>query len=249
MFRSEINAGLLKSSVDTVSVLVDECKVRLDEDGLSIKAVDPANVGMVELDIPAESFESYEADDELLGLNLVRFEDIVGMANKGDIVEMELDEETRKLTIRIDGLRYTLSLIDPDSIHQEPNVPDLDLPGDIELAGREIRRGVKAAGMVSDHMAFGVSGDDDTFYMRAEGDTDDVRVDLSEDDVIGLDTGGEEAESLFSLDYLDSMAKAIPNDAAVDVEVGDDYPVKMNFNVAGGDAHVTYLLAPRIENE
>jgi proliferating cell nuclear antigen len=249
MFRSEINAGLLKSSVDTVSVLVDECKVRLDEDGLSIKAVDPANVGMVELDIPAESFESYEADDELLGLNLVRFEDIVGMANKGDIVEMELDEETRKLTIRIDGLRYTLSLIDPDSIHQEPNVPDLDLPGDIELAGREIRRGVKAAGMVSDHMAFGVSGDDDTFYMRAEGDTDDVRVDLSEDDVIGLDTGGEEAESLFSLDYLDSMAKAIPNDAAVDVEVGDDYPVKMNFDVAGGDAHVTYLLAPRIENE
>ena len=249
MFRSEINAGLLKSSVDTVSVLVDECKVRLDEDGLSIKAVDPANVGMVELDIPADSFGSYEADEEVLGLNLVRFEDIVGMANKGDVVEMELDEETRKLTIRIDGLRYTLSLIDPDSIHQEPNVPDLDLPGDIELAGREIRRGVKAAGMVSDHMAFGVSGDDDTFYMRAEGDTDDVRVDLTEEDVIGLETGGEKAESLFSLDYLDSMAKAIPNDAAVDVEVGDDYPVKMNFDVAGGDAHITYLLAPRIENE
>ena len=249
MFRSEINAGLLKSSVDTVSVLVDECKVRLDEDGLSIKAVDPANVGMVELDIPADSFGSYEADEEVLGLNLVRFEDIVGMANKGDVVEMELDEETRKLTIRIDGLRYTLSLIDPDSIHQEPNVPDLDLPGDIELAGREIRRGVKAAGMVSDHMAFGVSGDEDTFYMRAEGDTDDVRVDLTEEDVIGLETGGEKAESLFSLDYLDSMAKAIPNDAAVDVEVGDDYPVKMNLDVAGGDAHVTYLLAPRIENE
>ncbi|MFW5984252.1 MAG: DNA polymerase sliding clamp, partial [Halobacteria archaeon] len=248
-FRSEINAGLLKSSVDTVSVLVDECKVRLDEDGLSVKAVDPANVGMVELDIPADSFESYEADDEILGLNLVRFEDIIGMANKGDTVVMELDEETRKLTIRIDGLRYTLSLIDPDSIHQEPNVPDLDLPGDIEVAGRELRRGVKAAGMVSDHMAFGVSADDGTFYMRAEGDTDDVRVDLSEDDVISLDTGGEEAESLFSLDYLDSMAKAIPNDAAVAVEVGDDYPVKMNFDVAGGDAYVTYLLAPRIENE
>ncbi len=249
MFRSEINAGLLKSSVDTVSVLVDECKVRLDEDGLSIKAVDPANVGMVELDIPAGSFESYEADDELLGLNLVRFEDIVGMANKGDTVEMELDEETRKLTIRIDGLRYTLSLIDPDSIHQEPNVPDLDLPGDITVAGAELRRGVKAAGMVSDHMAFGVSGDDETFYMRAEGDTDDVRVDLGEDDVIELETGGENAESLFSLDYLDSMAKAIPKDAAVAVEVGDDYPVKMNFDVAGGDAKVTYLLAPRIENE
>jgi proliferating cell nuclear antigen len=249
MFRSEINAGLLKSSVDTVSVLVDECKVRLDEDGLSIKAVDPANVGMVELDIPADSFESYEADDELLGLNLVRFQDITGMANKGDTVVMELDEETRKLLIRIDGLRYTLSLIDPDSIHQEPNVPDLDLPGNVVLPGREIRRGVKAAGMVSDHMAFGVSDDEESFYMSAEGDTDDVRVDLREDDIIELETGGETAQSLFSLDYLDSMAKAIPNDAQVEVEVGDDYPVKMNFEISGGEAKVTYLLAPRIENE
>lgn len=249
MFRSEINAGLLKSSVDTVSVLVDECKVRLDEDGLSIKAVDPANVGMVELDIPADSFESYEADDELLGLNLVRFQDITGMANKGDTVVMELDEETRKLLIRIDGLRYTLSLIDPDSIHQEPNVPDLDLPGNVVLPGREIRRGVKAAGMVSDHMAFGVSDDEESFYMSAEGDTDDVRVDLREDDIIELETSGETAQSLFSLDYLDSMAKAIPNDAQVEVEVGDDYPVKMNFEISGGEAKVTYLLAPRIENE
>ncbi len=249
MFRSEINAGLLKSSVDTVSVLVDECKVRLDEDGLSIKAVDPANVGMVELDIPADSFESYEADDELLGLNLVRFQDITGMANKGDSIVMELDEETRKLLIRIDGLRYTLSLIDPDSIHQEPNVPDLDLPGNVILPGREIRRGVKAAGMVSDHMAFGVSDDEGSFYMSAEGDTDDVRVDLRDDDVIELETGGETAQSLFSLDYLDSMAKAIPNDAQVEVEVGDDYPVKMRFEVSGGEAQVTYLLAPRIENE
>lgn len=249
MFRSEINAGLLKSSVDTVSVLVDECKVRLDEDGLSIKAVDPANVGMVEMDIDADAFESYEADDELLGLNLVRFQDITGMANKGDTVVMELDEETRKLLIRIDGLRYTLSLIDPDSIHQEPNVPDLDLPGNVVLPGREIRRGVKAAGMVSDHMAFGVSDEEGSFYMSAEGDTDDVRVDLHEDEVIELETGGETAQSLFSLDYLDSMAKAIPNDAQVEVEVGDDYPVKMNFDVSGGEAQVTYLLAPRIENE
>ncbi|MDZ7687598.1 MAG: DNA polymerase sliding clamp [Halobacteriales archaeon] len=249
MFRSEINAGLLKSSVDTVSVLVDECKVRLDEDGLSIKAVDPANVGMVELDIPADSFESYEADDELLGLNLVRFQDITGMANKGDSIVMELDEETRKLLIRIDGLRYTLSLIDPDSIHQEPNVPDLDLPGNVVLPGREIRRGVKAAGMVSDHMAFGVSDEEESFYMSAEGDTDDVRVDLRDEDLIELETGGETAQSLFSLDYLDSMAKAIPNDAQVEVEVGDDYPVKMNFEVSGGEARVTYLLAPRIENE
>ncbi|MFB6284894.1 MAG: DNA polymerase sliding clamp [Halobacteria archaeon] len=247
MFNAEINAGLLQSAVDTVNVLVDECKVRMEEDGLHIKAVDPANVGMVELDVEKESFEKYEADGEVLGINLERFDDIVGMANKGDVVKLRLDEETHKLKIQIEGLRYTLSLIDPSSIHQEPNVPDLDLPGEVVVAGAEVKRGIKAAGMVSDHMAFGV--EDGGFYMSAEGDTDDVRVDLGENDVIAVETGGENAFSLFSLDYLDSMSKAIPRDAQLTLEIGDDYPVKMNFDIVGGDGHVTYLLAPRIENE
>jgi len=34
-----------------VSVLVDECKIHLEEDGLEIRAVDPANVGMVDLSL------------------------------------------------------------------------------------------------------------------------------------------------------------------------------------------------------
>lgn len=246
MFHSEINAGLLKSAVETVSVLVDECKVHLDEEGLHIKAVDPANVGMVELRVPSDSFQSYSADGEVIGLNLARFKDIIGMANQGDVVELDLDDETHKLRIRFEGLRYTLSLIDPDSIHQEPNVPDLDLSAEVVVAGQELKRGVKAADMVSDHMVFGV--EDDGFYMKAEGDTDDVRLDLAREDVISLEME-DDARSLFSLDYLDSMAKAIPGDAPVTLEVGVDYPVKMYFDINDGQGQVTYLLAPRIENE
>lgn len=246
MFHSEINAGLLKSAVETVSVLVDECKVHLDEEGLNIKAVDPANVGMVELRVPADSWESYSADGETIGLNLARFKDIIGMANKSDLIELDLDEETHKLRIEFEGLRYTLSLIDPDSIHQEPNVPDLDLPAEVVVAGEEIKRGVKAADMVSDHMVFGV--DEDVFYMKAEGDTDDVRLDLGRDDVISIEME-DEARSLFSLDYLESMSKAIPGDAPVSMEIGVDYPVKMYFDISDGRGEVTYLLAPRIENE
>ncbi|MDY6764347.1 MAG: DNA polymerase sliding clamp, partial [Halobacteria archaeon] len=223
MFKSVINAGTLKSTVDSINVLVDECKIHLDDDGVHIKAVDPANVGMVELDLPDDEFEEYEADGETIGVNLTRLKDIIGMGKSGDSIELELDEETNKLKIRIDGLRYTLSLINPDSVRKEPNVPDLDLSAEVVVAGREIKRGIKAAGMVSDHMAFGV--EDGAFFMHAEGDTDDVHVDLDEEDVVAIEGG--DARSLFSLDYLDSMGKAIPNDAQVTLEIGVDYPVKM----------------------
>jgi len=247
MFKAIVSAETLGTALDSVSVLVDECKIHLEEDGIAIRAVDPANVGMVDLSLDAAAFESYEADGGLIGVNLSRLEDIVGMADSGQLVELELDEETRKLHIQIDGLEYTLALIDPDSIRQEPDIPDLDLPAEIVIEGADINRAVTAADMVSDHIALGVDADAETFYVEAEGDTDDVRLELDREDLIDLQAG--EARSLFSLDYLKDMNKAIAKDGEVTTELGEEFPVKMHFDIAEGQGSVTFMLAPRIQSD
>ncbi|WP_224270454.1 DNA polymerase sliding clamp [Haloprofundus salinisoli] len=247
MFQAIVSASTLRDALDSVSVLVDECKIRLEEDELAIRAVDPANVGMVDLSLDAAAFESYEADGGVIGVNLSRLEDIAGMANTGDLVHLELDEETRKLHIQIEGLSYTLALIDPDSIRQEPDIPDLDLPATIVVEGTHLDRGIKAADMVSDHIGLRVDEDDETFHIEAEGDTDDVDLELGRDDLIDLVAGP--ADSLFSLDYLKDMNKAIPSDTEVTVELGEEFPVKLHYEFGEGMGHVTYMLAPRIQSD
>ena len=249
MFKAIVSADTLRTALDSVSVLVDECKIHLDEDGISILAVDPANVGMVELDLGAAAFESYEADGGVIGVNLSRLEDIAGMADAGQLVQLELDEETRKLHIQIEGLEYTLALIDPDSIRQEPEIPDLgdDLSAHVVLEGADLDRAVRAADMVSDHIALGVDTDDELFYVDAEGDTDDVHLELGHDDLIDLDISP--ANSLFSLDYLKDMNKAIPKDAEVELNLGQEFPVKVHFDIAEAQGRVTYMLAPRIQSD
>jgi proliferating cell nuclear antigen len=247
MFKAIVSASTLRDALDSVSVLVDECKVRLNEDGLSIRAVDPANVGMVDLSLDAAAFESYEADGGVIGVNLARLEDIAGMGNAGDLVHLELDEETRKLHIRIDGLSYTLALIDPDSIRQEPDIPDLDLPAQIVVEGNQLDRGITAADMVSDHINLRVDETVETFHIEAEGDTDDVDFEMGPEDLIHLEAGP--ADSLFSLDYLKDMNKAIPGDAEVTVELGEEFPVKLHYEFAEGLGQVTFMLAPRIQSE
>jgi proliferating cell nuclear antigen len=202
---------------------------------------------MVDLELAAAAFESYETDGGVIGVNLDRLEDIVGMADSDQLVHLELDEETRKLHISLDGLEYTLALIDPDSIRQEPDLPELDLSAEIVIEGRDIDRAVTAADMVSDHIALGVDPDAEEFYVDAEGDTDDVHLELGREDLIDLTAG--EARSLFSLDYLKDMNKAIPKDAEVTMELGEEFPVKMHFGFAEGDGHVTYMLAPRIQSD
>lgn len=247
MFKAIVSANTLRTTIDSVSVLVDECKIHLNEDGLAIRAVDPANVGMVDLSLDASAFESYEADGGVIGVNLSRLEDIAGMAGADQLVQLELDEETRKLHIQIDGLSYTLALIDPDSIRQEPDIPDLDLPATIVVEGSDISRAVKAADMVSDHIALGVDEAEDLFYVSAEGDTDDVRLELTREDLIDLTPGA--ARSLFSLDYLKDMDKALPGDGEVTIELGEEFPVKLHYETAEGKGNVTYMLAPRIQSD
>jgi proliferating cell nuclear antigen len=246
MFKAIVRAERLQSTLDSVGVLVDECKIHLDDGGIEIRAVDPANVGMVDLTLDAEAFESYEADGGLIGVNLVRLQDIAGMADSGQLVELELDEETRKLHISIDGLEYTLALIDPESIREEPDLPDLDLSSTIVIQGRDIDRAVTAADMVSDHIELGVDEADEHFYVKAQGDTDDVHLELDTEDLIDLVAG--EASSLFSLDYLQDMNKAIPKDTEVTMELGEEFPVKLHFDIAEGEGSVTYMLAPRIQS-
>ncbi|MFB6083366.1 MAG: DNA polymerase sliding clamp [Halorientalis sp.] len=247
MFNAIVSADTLRATLDSVSVLVDECKIHLTDEGIEIRAVDPANVGMVDLSLDAAAFESYETDGGVIGVNLSRLEEFAGMADSGQLIQLELDEETRKLHVQIDGLEGTLALIDPDSIRQEPDLPDLDLPARIVLEGRDIDRAVTAADMVSDHIALGVDADEDVFYVDAEGDTDDVHFELGRDDLIDLVAG--EAHSLFSLDYLKDMNKAIPKDAEIEMELGEEFPVKMHFDIAEGDGTVTYMLAPRIQSD
>ncbi|MEM2924320.1 MAG: DNA polymerase sliding clamp [Methanocellales archaeon] len=246
MFKAVIEADILKDSIEAIATLVDEAKFKLSKDGISLRAVDPANVAMVSFSLSPQAFASYESTEGEIGIDLIKLGDILGMANKGDLVELELDEVAHKLKIKIGGLIYTLSLLDPSTIRKEPKVPNLELPARIVVDGSELRRAVKASEKIGDHMALGVKGD--IFYMEAEGDTDKVRLEISRDKLISLTSAGD-VRSLFSLDYLSDVSKAIAKAKEVTIYLGKDYPVKFDFEIANGNGSVSYLIAPRIETD
>jgi proliferating cell nuclear antigen len=245
MFKAVIGAEKLKDSIESISTLVDEAKFRLNPDGISVRAVDPANVAMVSLDIAKDAFGSFEATEGELGIDLTKLNGIMEMADKDDNIELELDEAAHKLIVRMRGLSYTMSLLDPSSIRKEPKVPSLDLPGRIVIRGEDLKRAVKAAEKVSDYMSMGITGD--TFFMEADGDTDNVRLEMTKDQLIEIKPG--DAKSLFSLDYLSDMSKILGKASEITIDIGKDYPLKIRFKIAEGHGEVSYMLAPRVESE
>jgi proliferating cell nuclear antigen len=245
MFKAAINAELLKDAIASLAVIVDEVRFRIKPEGISVKAVDPANVAMVIFELGSSAFDEYSADESEIGIDLNKITDLLGITDKGDTIRMELEEGNHKLLIYVGGLSYTLSLLDPSTIRAEPRVPQLELPAKVVMNGADLRRAVKAAEKISDHMLMGVTGD--AFFMEAKGDTDQVRLEMGRDQLIDLKTG--EASSLFSLDYLTDIVKPTNKVNEVSLSLGRDFPVIIDFEIANGAGRISYLLAPRIESD
>ncbi|MDK2892650.1 DNA polymerase sliding clamp [Methanohalophilus sp.] len=245
MFEATIDATILKDSIESLTVLVDEARIRLSPEGIAARAVDPANVAMVSFELEADAFEEFTAEDGEIGLDLSRLTDILGVAEKSDQIKMQINEESRKLAIQIGGISYTLSLLDPSTIRAEPRIPQLELPTEVALNGKELMKAVKAAEKISDHISLGIEGE--TFFMEAEGDTDRMRQEMGRKELISIRPGS--TRSLFSLDYLSDIVKPASKASEVTLQLGNDFPVKIGFSIAGGKGKIEYLLAPRIESD
>ncbi len=244
MFKAVILAETLRDAIDAVSPLADEVKFVISPDSIKMKAVDPANVAMVSLQIGNQAFEYFKADACEIGIDLVRLSDVLSMADKGENVQLELEEESHKLKVSVGSLSYTVGLIDPTAIRKEPRIPDVDLPTSATMDGRVLHKAIKAAEKVSDHVVLGVS--DDVFFMEARGDIDSLKLKIPATELLGMRPG--ESRSLFSLDYCVDFAKVAAKSGEVILEMGIDYPMRILFNV-NKYIKVIYMLAPRIEQD
>ena len=245
-FQAAIMGGDIKQFVGTLRAIVDEAKFNVGPNGIRVRAVDPANVAMDDGVLSAGAFESYDASNGVLGINLERLDEVLKLANKGDLVEFSFNTNTFKLVIHIDGIEFTMACIDPDSIRMEPEIPDMDLPASFTVDEAQISRGVKAADMVSDHIQLRCDETEQAVYMEADGDTDDVCLELAEEEYIAITA--VDAKALFSLDYLKDISRKFPKGAEISITFGTDFPMMIEYEFADGECEITSMIAPRIRS-
>jgi len=245
MLKAMIDAEIFRESIDAIVALVTECRLHTADDHIWTRAVDTANVAMISLDLQSTAFNSFSATPGEVGLDIAKMKNILGMMGKGDELTLNLLDEDRKLELNFGGYRYSITLLDVNTIRKDPNPPAIELPGRAILPGDALNNAIKAASVISDKIALGIDPDAMTFYMEAEGDTDHIKLALGEDELIALTP--VQARSLFSLDYLKDMGRVMARAEEVEVHLGVDHPVRFTFDIADGNGHVEYLLAPRIE--
>lgn len=245
MFKAKVKAEVLKTVLDAVAPLVDEVKLQCTPEGINLKAVDPAHVAMVDLSVGKGAFQEFKADDMDMGIDLDKLKDILKLAGSQDVIELEYKEDAHRLVFKIGHITRRMALVDTQNMG-DPKVPNLNLPNQVTITSGELQQGIKASEAVSDHIALVAEGT--SFELVAEGDTDQVHLRLEGDELVKIEAP-DRSRSLFSLDYFSNMAKVVKNTDPITLHLGTDYPVKLEFSIADGAGHVTYLLAPRIESD
>jgi len=243
------DAKTWQSLIGAISALVDEANFEISPKGMTLRAMDPSRIAMVDFELPKSAFSHYECDEEgRIGINLDEMDKIVKRAGAGNSLELGLNREKNQLRITLQGRTkrsFNISLIDLGA--DRPPSLNVDFDINVKITAETLKEIIQDANIISDFIA--IDAAPESLLISARGDTGNLEVNIGKSEEALLEyTVKQPAKSLYALEYLNDMMKAVAASDTVQLEFGKGTPIKLVFAVSSG-GHITYFLAPRVEDD
>lgn len=232
--------ALLSRVVEIISELVTEVRIKINEFGMSITAIDPANVAMVGFRMPKSAFSQFETGNESLGVNLDDLKKI--MKRCGTKSSLVLEKQENQLVIQIyDRIKrnFKLNLIEIES--EDKEMPKLEFSSSVEIKSVDLIDAVDDCSVVADACSLIV--ENEKFIIEAKG-INSARAEFSGDEAKIL---AENCKARYSLEYLSKFVKGAKLSEKTTLNFAHDHPLKMDIRTEGME--LSFILAPRVETD
>ena len=236
------NPKIFSEIISIISDLVLEVRLKVSKEGLSIMAIDPANVAMISFKLPASAFSELEIEkEEVLGVSLESLKSVLRRVKSGSVLVITRQDNELNLQI-IDKIRkeFNLALIEIEG--EEKEIPSLEFVSKIEMNSVDFAEAIEDCNVVADSCSF--ISEPDKFKIQAKGSLNSFKSEFSSDE---LNITAQEAVSKYSLEYLQKMIKATKLTDKVKINFADDYPLKLEFITPF--IELSFILAPRVEQD
>ncbi|MBX4211875.1 proliferating cell nuclear antigen (pcna) [Candidatus Pacearchaeota archaeon] len=235
------NPKIFADIVSIISELVTEVKLKINSEGMSLTAVDPANVAMVYFKIPADLFSQFDIKkQEIIGVNLESLKAVLRRVKPGSSLLIERHENMLKLGIA-DRIKRDFSLALLDIEAEEKEMPHWEFNSVIKMNAESFVEVVEDCAIVSDACTF--VAEPDKFIVEAHG-LNSARAEFSSDE-LEIHSGNSLAR--FSLEYLNKFVKGAKISSKATLSFSDNHPMRIDFPT--GNVILSFVLAPRIEQE
>ena len=238
----------LKESISIISDLVNEARFKITPNAIELVAMDPANVAMVVFKLLSSCFTEYDVKKDIeLAINLNNLKQVLRRASPRDMLTLELDDDNRlKIELKSNTTRtFNLPIIDLEE--KEQKVPDLKFPITIKTSSSILNEAIADVDVVGESVAF--IAEPKKFTLHAEGDLNQARIEIKEDDATKITTNSDEkVKSKYSIEYLKKMINGSKLSDDVVIQFNKDYPLKLEYKSVD-KVMLSFILAPRVEND
>jgi proliferating cell nuclear antigen len=232
---------ILSDIVSIISELVNDVRIKVTREGMSVTAVDPANVAMVHFKIPADLFSQFEIErDEVLGVSLENLKAVLRRCGLGSTLLLQREDNMLRLTIHDKIKRdFTLALIDIEG--DDKDMPTWEFKSVIKMDSESLVSVIEDCSIVSDACTF--RAEPNKFIVEASG-LNSARAEFTSEE---LQIHSDFSTARFSLEYLAKFIKGAKISSNVSINFSDNHPMRIDFLT--GNVMLSFVLAPRIEQD
>ena len=241
-----------KKCVDSILNLVREGNFEIDENGISLRAMDPSQISMVIFSIGKESFANYSVKTGgKIGVDLEYLSKILNRWKNNERVIMRI--LNKKFEIIFLGEKSKKNFYIPAI--DVPSGPIRELKIDyiakIKMRGKEINDILQDSAIIGPHVKFFV--DKGLLRIESHGENSNLIAELEESENVKIETSSP-TSAIFSQEYLYSITKECDDKEEIEINISgptenDPRPKPLCARYEIGNASFIYYLAPRIETE
>jgi len=258
------SAKTIREIIASIAEIVEEGNFYAKEDGLEFSAMDESRVAMAILKIPRTTFQTYEFETEgdkdaiVMGVNFTDLKKIMRRGGAKDSIMLSLKKIKEKQYFSVTFYRDSL---DERTMERSFSLPLLEIPeerinigkleydvlvefspakffndiiSDAKVVGEDLRIVADSGNKEIKFIAESETGEHYEYLARLEREETVINWEIKDD-----------AESLYSIDFLAKIAKASKVADLVRLEFSSEKPIKVTYLIGGG-IELVYLLAPRL---
>lgn len=223
MFRCELtDPNVLKTSFNALTHLLEEITLRIDGEGVVIRALNKSHAVYALFCIKKDTFDDYVYNEPVTAT--IDSDELIKALKKlraDDTLCIEIDEHTFTIILESESRRkFMIKLI--DSEYEAPEPPEMEHPLSLDLPTSVFKEGIDIAELYGEFLSIRV--DEDRIYIISDNDLGEGRQEY----IHGIRVD-KQVESRYNVNLLKSIMRAEKFSEDIKLCLGNDMPLKLTY--------------------
>jgi len=233
---------ILKEAFESIAKITDEIVLECTSESIQLNALDKSHITFITMELDKTLFDTYQCDTpEKIFIDANDFMKMLKKANTSEILQLNIDETGLLITLKGDAVRkFKIQFIDFE--YNSPQPPMIETPCNITIPSKLLKEYINDMSDFNDKLTFQV--DENYLKILADGQIGNATIEYLHGEHIS-----EFAQSHFSTPKLQEILSSSKFSESCKLGIGNDMPLILRMDLVTGDGYLSFLLAPRLEEE